>query len=193
MPQIDFYLDTQDNYLVLEKMFSLGARLVPDLHYSTDEYKEYASITELEKDHLQTRNFFVVHKFSHLPLETYANTANGKEWFAIMPRNGGPALTLLIGGQVTKDKVMLVRPGNLHYYRTYWDPVAKCNHAAPLAEKEFFGLMQRWTMDNFTRLQSNRTYWIGPGAANAVRKGSKLVGFESFSTAKLIRLLDLRS
>ena len=194
MPHIDFYLDDDDNKLVTKKLLSLGARLVPDLHYMKREYKEYDSLADIEKERDGTRSFFIVHKdFSHLPLEMFENTGDGNKWFAIMPRNGGPALTLLFGGNVKRDETVLIRPGNIGYYRTYWDPFANCNQSAPVAEKELFVLLQHWTKQNFTRLQGRRTYWLGPGAVKHALAGSRLVGFENLGTSELGSLLDLNS
>jgi hypothetical protein len=179
MPQIDLYLDSGDERMLIAWLIDSGARLIPDLHYASRHYVVCSSLEQVLGHRSQTRSFFVVRNdFSLIPLELVENRSEGKRWYFIMPRNGGPAITLLLGGEFMKDGFEFIRPGNINFYRNYWDPIAQQNNPAPAAQKAFIRDLRSWIEKNFQRIPAKRPYWGGRGALSRVEAGAGLIGLD---------------
>jgi len=183
MPEIGLYLDSQDEEMLVTWLFQEKCSLIPEIEYDTNTYSVCHNLSEFGRFRRLTRSYFVVRQdytFTELELTSASDQGTGKERKFIMPRNGGPALGLLLCGEFQNNNGQYVRPGQVSYYRSYWDPRCSGNRPVPKSLVAFFGEIGEWiSNNNFTSVKRKREYWVGPGAAARVRAGARLVGLES--------------
>lgn len=178
MPEIGLYLDEEDELQIVRDMFDQRLELVPDLHYSKKQYLRLRSERDFLKYRKQTGLFFAVRPdFARLPLELDHNQVGGKEWFFIVQRNGGPALTFNCGGTFESRGVVFVKPGSLHHYPTFWDYRVKRNLAVPVGLRQLYLALGKSIKRTYSPVRfQKRKFWVGPCAAKRRAAGAELVG-----------------
>lgn len=190
MSERTLYMTHEDEKALIGWLLDRGAHLVPDVHYAHEGYQTCDSLEDVARFRSLTRNFFVTHhRFTRGSLELVRNESKEGQWFFIMPRHGGPAIDLLLAGEFREGNVEYVRPGDVGYYRTYWDPESQENKPAPKEQVSLYRELIQSLKQNYFALQTrHRVFCIGPGAREILRRGGRLVGLEDFSYGEL----DLR-
>jgi hypothetical protein len=177
MPELSLYLNNSDGNLIVRWVLDAGGYLVPGKDYEQRSYLKVRTMEEFETLRAETSSFYALHSsFSKMPLEMVQNERTCK--YFIMPRNGGPAIGLQLGGEVRRDGAQYVKPGSVNYYRTYWNFEEGRNDTAPKEQAAFYRDIAQKVKASFRCVRSKRLYWIGPGALHQVLRGARLVGLE---------------
>lgn len=180
MPEISFYLDSVDQKRFCDELFNHGATAVPDLRYQTASYEAVTNVEELNRALRWTRYFFIMHpSFTRQPLEVRRVRSGDSEFFSILPRNGGPAIDLLLslGGEVSPKRVPT---GMLGLYPSYWDLEGQTNMKQPSTAVSFFDLLKKVIITGAVCVRTKkRIHWIGQSTAQRARAGEiELVGLD---------------
>jgi len=94
-----------------------------------------------------------------------------------MPRNGGPAVNLLLGNHVRESNSLSA--GELHYYATFWNHIKKSNQRAPKEMKGFFLDLAKEIRSRFEAVRSGgKVFWVGPEVTQRRLEGLRLVGVD---------------
>ena len=188
MSEMHFYGDSADERMLVQWLLVNGAELVPDLHYKDDAYAICKDLDSFRNYRAETRHFFVMHQsFSTESLEVTCNTDEKPSWYFIMPRNGGPALGLLLSGEFIQDNIEHIRSGSVISYPNYWSLKEHTNMPAPREERAFYRSLSLWMREHFTNMKTrSKVYWVGPGAQLRVAQGAKLVGIEDLYLRKIV-------
>jgi len=189
MPAIDFFSDKEDERFLLETLLDLGVKFVPDLHYEGQKISTLDSYDSVLQGRERERHFFLIHpEFTAEPLEVREIAKEGKKEYFIMPKNGGPALDLLLDTEVPDSTPPTLAPGSLSYYRTFWSNRERMNKPAPSAQKEIYRQFCARVRESFVEIKPGiRRYWIGPGAGLKVKSGWRLLGLENYRLDRYFR------
>lgn len=181
MPQIDFYFSEDDFAKLTETIFARGMVAVPNCNYLTSNYTNLTSLKEFEGATKSCRQFFLTHQaFSFCPLEVRGTVGNdGKEFYYIMPRNGGPTIDLFWAGADT----LHIKVGFLSHYPTYWNPAEETNLRAPKPLIQEYGKLAAFIRKHSEKISGpKRSVYLGPHAKQLRDRGAVLVGWDDIPT-----------
>jgi hypothetical protein len=186
MAELTFYLSAVDENAVARWLFNRGAVLIPDLRYADACYEECRDYERFLDYRVRTRSFYVTHaNFTVLPLKLVQNEAGLAKWHFIMPRHGGPAIDLLLAGELTDGDMRYIRSGSLGYYRSYYT-VGGIEETAPKALMAFYrDIVTHLKQEHSIIKTKQRLYLVGQDARERLRHGARLVGLEHLSFTDL--------
>jgi hypothetical protein len=183
MPQLDLYFSEDDSQRFTEFLIDEGASLVPDLHYDEQNYLILNNIQAVKDARTKTKLFFIIHNsYFFCPLEMRPLNRSGESFsFFIMQRNGGPTIDFYSPGEVQKGGSVAIGPGFVGYHGTFWNTRTQQNERSPKTQIAFYRKLTNWikTRRGERAVGKHRTWFIGPHALEAEKRGLQLVHLPS--------------
>lgn len=137
MAQTDFLFSDEEYLQLVDHLLGRGARFVPDISYSRQQYVELTSLHDVLTAAKETKLFFVIHDtFIRCPLELRQRRSVADAYY-IMPRNGGPALDLYFTGKLPPADTCIPN-GFIGCYPSFWDIAHQRNEEIPLDLKKVY-------------------------------------------------------
>lgn len=190
MPDLHLYMTDIDDIQIATSILNRGCTMIPDLHYDSPTYANLTTVAEYRDYRGQTPAFYLVaDSFFKSPLELREIQKNGKSFYYIYPRSGGPTMRFLAGGTFKENGSLIIRSGELGYYLTYANTLNSHSETAPRELVAVYKSLAKDIRQNSVSVRlgrRNRVFWLGKDAVRAVRACAKLVGFEKYDVAKLI-------
>jgi len=177
MPETGFVLAEPDELLLAKAILDMGAVLVPDLDYPTDEHARIGDIHSFVAHRSLTRLFFVLHpSFQEASLEMREILKDGKQVWYVEQRNGGPAINLLLCVVFSEDQQERISEGSVHHNPIYW--CLASNRPAPISLKQFYaGIVKILKSEAQRQKIGKRNYWVGQATSIALASGQLRLGF----------------
>ncbi|HTF21331.1 MAG TPA: hypothetical protein VK658_24810 [Chryseolinea sp.] len=177
MPELSFYLDTEDKINLVSFVFAQNGYLIPALQYSEPKHSIVDSTDKYLSFVDQSVLFFIVHEsFFDEPLTWSSFTKGGRELFYMPQRIGGPTIDFLSPGAIHADGMRVVGQGSISYYPTFMSSETAQNVRAPKAQDTFYKKLMSLVKDGGISLKlSKRIFWIGNKTLAQVRNGTKLM------------------
>lgn len=177
MPEVDFYFSEGDFVALSEVIFAGGMVAVPDCDYPTSQYSMIKSLKSFLTAAKSCHQFFLLHEaYNSCPLdmrETVGN--NGKRFYYIMPRNGGPTIHVYWAGADEHR----IRRGFLSHYPTYWNTTEEANLKAPKTLSQEYRKFAAFIKKNSEKLsRPKRSVYLGSDARHLRDLGAILVGWD---------------
>lgn len=127
MPQTDFYLLDEDLFAISADLFSMGARLVPDMEYSTATYKELVCLDDVREIRFAKKVllYFAVHaEWSDrpLPMRSTVKEQDGRK-IHYLPQRVAPTLDIYCPGLRDVSGSLYVATGFVAYHSSYYSDV----------------------------------------------------------------------
>lgn len=171
MPHTDFFAEPQDTDNLVRSALGSGLRIVPDFAYQTPDplfISAWAEFDRVRSHH----HFYLVcddcvrspFSFTHVRFPDYR----------IIPRHGGPALSLLFYPPYDRDGIRLIPDGFLSYYATYRNTVTKEQETIPACLRAKYRALANGIKRASHPAGVKRKYWVMPHAYEAIKAGSQL-------------------
>ena len=189
MAELDLYLTKEDEPKIVGAALDLGCELIPDLHYPVAQFDRLSTLKDYERSRARTRSFFLLSdRFFQCPLELRPIEKHGKTVYYIFSRSGGPTIQFLGGGLSQEAGSKVISPGFISYHTTYENTTRHRMEKPPKELVEVYDSLVKSAKKLTTRIKPDkRVYWLGPDARKHVEKDAKLVGYEKYSAAELLK------
>jgi len=188
MAELILYPTESDELPIISLALQSGCKLVPDLDYPRPQYECLTNLDDYKNYRSRTRVFLLVSDvFFRHPLEMRQIEKQDLIVYYIFDRTGGPTIFFNSGGVIEEAGVKSVRPGSIGHHPTYWTEDHRV--MKPAAELvETYKVLQKLIRRSFLHSKpGNVSFWIGPDAVEDVKNGAKLVGYEKYSAAELLK------
>jgi hypothetical protein len=125
MAETHFFMTRDDSLGLISFLIDLAsAEFVPEWSLDPSPFPRYTTLTEIEahmnRDSYYSRFFVLSHEWERFPLvinEIHAN--DGRHFFSVSQRYGGPAFDLIISRTYTKDNMRWMVSGSFSDYAYY--------------------------------------------------------------------------
>jgi hypothetical protein len=183
MPQIDFFVEPNDENVLVRLFFQLGFTIVPDICYDEPTLIYVTNLATYEKFRSLAHSFFLwTEECAASPLIMFQVVGTG--WnagkFSIHKRQGGPTLHFVCHPSTMRDGVHIVPAGLVSYYGTYKNTTTSEFEKVPaILRSKYRAIAERIRLGSrkvtFECVEGGiRTYWIMPEALQAVKAGGEL-------------------
>ncbi len=190
MAEIEFFADLVEVKDVVENLLEEGFQFVPDAHYETDTPVTLAEISGIREAAATTPHFFLIRKdLLESPISMRKVTAEGKQFYYVDPRTGGPTLQFLWGRGAAIDSSARdsLSASWISHYPWYTDSVSKERRPMPKSLIQVYSACAKNIRAKGRRIKpGKREYWLFPHAESLVRGGTKLVGLENLPFGEII-------
>jgi hypothetical protein len=181
MPEVDFYMNEQDERGLIESILSLSTWLVPLIRYHEAQYLVIRDIAAYEAARQQVGQFLVLHDdwiTSPLQMCEFTWQHDGKQYYFVRQRKGGPTLDLSLCTRYAKGDSQFLSSGELSYYPWYWNTQAEERQKPPDALKRAYTAIVKSIKENAQEMVSRgkQRYVISPGAARELFNGDIQLG-----------------
>lgn len=182
MPEIEFYMNEQDEQRVTDFLLSSETWIVPDLRYKTAEYSVIRDLDTYLAVRRETMQFFVLHDdwiTSPLEMHQYTWQHDGNKYYSVMPRNGGPTIDFEVCNRYEKRGRLYFASGSVSYYTWHWDTRLHERRKPPSSLKDTFKQIRALVMDGAQKIvteKAKREYLVCSGAADEINSGRIKLG-----------------
>jgi hypothetical protein len=125
MPEFHFYGSTLDRKTILEGLFGLGFRAIPNRNFPDETLVEFRSVSEeLVQATAVNKLLYVSGPFTTRPpalTKIESGAYKGTYVIEATLKNGGPLLALSLPSCVTEGGRIRLGPGSLFHPREFWD------------------------------------------------------------------------
>jgi hypothetical protein len=123
MPQTNCYISISDLQILIEWFLSQGCRIISDKEYAEPKYVEYTTMQDdlsgvLTKPGLKLL-FVVSSEWQQSPLVMGKAIRDGKPFYYISQKNGGPTIDVFFGQPVSNRDI---GSSFIAYHSTFWNP-----------------------------------------------------------------------
>ena len=134
--------------------------MVPDLHYSEENYKTISNIQEYEPYVMSSILIFLVYPETfEYELEMRSFTKDDKKLFYVVQRQGGPTIDFYSPGLI-EDRDKMIGPGFLGNYSFYYSKNKKIYPTE--LQKDLYKMLAKFIKEKCKQVKlKKRSYWIG--------------------------------
>lgn len=184
-------LNSDDKRAFVEFLCNSKFELIPGYLHDSPQAPRYTSPAQFPLESAASA-FLVRADYEQWPLDL--QPSNGK--YVIMPRNGGPSISVSWPWEGTLDGNHIIREGSVSHYPSYWNTALQIYvPAQPPLKKAFREIAAYFRKTASTAMpvvrQSDDEYhpvWVGPGAASEWRNGS--IRLMSYGPSADLELVD---
>jgi hypothetical protein len=176
MPQMSVFMSDSDIERAVSELLASGCTLVPD---SPSEEPKEVSIDSVNMFRLWRSDknaslfFAVCPEWRSAPFEWGKFERNGRSFFFIRQKVGGPTLDLFAPPTHTApDGKKVIPHGFIGYHSTYWNPLTNQSEKPPLLLRDTYKQVTKSLCvgaDRKTGMQ--RTYFVAKGAKQLIQSG----------------------